>query len=105
MPADQGIVDSVANANIKNLGDGPAFYAGLAMSNSVSHQNRLQILAESALGQITKKATEVDITEAISILKATSGNEVASTLANLAAALSSSQQGVKAAQTTPPVTP
>jgi hypothetical protein len=48
--------------------------------------------------------TEVDPSEAVAALKMTSGNEVASTLGQLLAALQSGQVGTKVAQTTPPIT-
>lgn len=104
MAVNETVVDAVGINNVKTIGEQAAFSTGLAMQNLVAHQNRMQILAESAMGSIVKKLTEVDITEAVSVLKATSGNEVASTLAQLAAAIGSGQQTTKGAQTTPPVT-
>ena len=105
MPVNELIVDSVASANLKNLGDSPAFYTGLAMGNAVNHQQAMQQVQLAATGSIVKSLTEMDPAQAVSVLKATSGNEVASQIAALAAALSGNQQGAKTAQTTPPVTP
>lgn len=98
------IVESVANANLKNVAEAPAFYSGIAMGNAVSHQQAMQQITLAATGAIVKQLTEVDPAEAVAVLKATSGNEVAATLAQLLAALGSGQQATKAAQTTPPPT-
>lgn len=105
MPIPEQIVDAVASTNLKNVGEAPAFYSGLAMGNAVSHQNAMQQISLAATGAIVKQLTEVDPAEAVAVLKATSGNEVATSMAQLLAALNSGQQGTKAAQTTPPVTP
>lgn len=104
MPVNETVVEAVGINNVKTIGEAAAAATALSFQNSVAHQNRMNILAESAMGSIVKKLTEVDITEAVAVLKATSGNEVATGIAQLAAALSSGQQGVKAAQTTPPPT-
>lgn len=104
MPVNEVAVDAVGINNVKTIGEAAAAATALSIQNSVAHQNRMNVLAESAMGSIVKKLTEVDITEAVAVLKATSGNEVASGIAQLTAALSSSQQAAKAAQTTPPVT-
>lgn len=99
------IRESVAINNIKTLGESAAFYTQLAMGNAVSHQNRLNVIAETTVGQICKALIEVDPSESVAIQKLLSGNDLAQQLAQLLAALASNQQGVKAAQTTPPVTP
>lgn len=105
MPLAPEIIESVSNTNLKNVGDSPAFYTGLAMGNTVNYQQAMQQIQLAAVGSIIKKLTEIDTEEAVSVLKATSGNEVAATIAQLAAALSSNQQGSKIAGNTPPVTP
>ena len=80
MALNADIVEAVANANFKSM-------AELGMQNSISHQNRLQILAEKALAKSlesmdTTQASEVDIGGAIAQL----------------------QQLLKGAQSTPPET-
>ena len=97
-------VESVANANLKNVAEAPAFYSALAMGNATAHQQSMQQVQLAATGAIVKKLTEIDVAEAVSILKASSGNEVASNLAQLLSALGAGQQATKSAQTTPPVT-
>jgi len=103
-PLNEQVVDSVTASNFKNLGDAPAFYTSLAMGNAVAHQNRMAVVAEAATSSAVKKLTELDPAEAVAVLKATSGNEVASQLSSIMAALSSNQQSAKVAQTTPPTT-
>ena len=74
------------------------------MGNATAHQQSMQQVQLAATGAIVKKLTEIDVAEAVSILKASSGNEVASNLAQLLSALGAGQQATKSAQTTPPVT-
>jgi predicted DNA-binding transcriptional regulator YafY len=105
MPIDQGIVDAVAGSNMKNVAEAPAFYSGLAMGNAIAHQQAMQTVQQAAVGSIVKKLTEIDAAEAVAVLKATSGNEVASQMASILGAINSGQQGVKSAGNTPPVTP
>lgn len=105
MPIPDSIIDAVAATNLKNVGEAPAFYSGLAMGNAVSNQQSMNALQQAAVGSIIKGLTEVDPSEAVAALKMTSGNEVATTLGQLLAALQSGQVGTKVAQTTPPVTP
>lgn len=102
MAADQGILDSVANSNAKTFGDGPAFFLQLAMGDAVAHQRSMNAIREAATAAAIKQLVEVDPSEAVAALKVTSGNEVASQLTALLAALASGQQQVKTAQTTPP---
>ena len=104
MPLNDTVVDAVAGSNFKNLGEAPAFYSALAMGNAVAHQQQMQTIQAAAVGSVIKSLTEVDPAEAVSLLKATSGNEVASTFAQLLSALGAGQQATKSAQTTPPPT-
>jgi len=107
------ILSAVAIDNVKTIASGPAvnsqFYQGLAMSNAVHNQNLTQanaIAEQNAMGiarlaQI-KAMIEVDPSEAQSINKMMTGNDVASQMQSLLAALNSGAQGVKAAVNTPP---
>lgn len=89
----EGAAEAVNFANVKTVGEMTAFHAGQLMANSVAHQNRLNILAEACLGTVVNKMHALDPSEAISLAKA------------VRADLAEQQVGVKAAQTTPPVTP
>jgi hypothetical protein len=104
MPADQGILDSVTNVNTKTLGDGPAFYTNMQMANSVSHQQALNQIGQAALGAIVDKLINVDVPEAVGLLKASGGVDPGVIMA-LATALGGAQVATKTAQTTPPPTP
>jgi hypothetical protein len=96
------VVDSVAATNFKSLGDGPAFWQNMVMSNAVSHQQRMQTLAEASTGRIAKSIVEPDIAEAASIEKIKTGHDLGSHIASLLSALGGGQQAAKVAQTTPP---
>lgn len=104
MATPEGIYDAVAVENVKVGAGGPAFWGNQMMANAIANQQAMQAIMQASVGQIVKKLTEVDVGEAVSILKATTGNEVASAISALQAALASAQQGAKVAQTTPPPT-
>ena len=99
---DHEIVKSVAGANFKVLGDTPAMLTTMGLENAVSHQNRVNVLAENALAASLKAMNEVDPAEAKSLQALFTGNQVAEQLANLGASVAAIQEIVKAAQTTPP---
>lgn len=103
MAADQGIIDSVSNANTKTFGDGPAFYAQLAMGDAVAHQRRVNAISETLLGAMGKRLVEVDVQEATAESKL-NASDLSTVVSQLGAAIASIQQLTKSAQTTPPVT-
>ena len=85
MPEENLIEKSVATVNTKTLGDGPAFYAGLAMANAVSHQNRSNILAETAMGASVKAIQEMDPLQALSLARlGFQSSDTADTISKLA---------------------
>lgn len=96
MPLDEGVVDSVANANFKTL-------AELVSTNAASHQNRLNLIAESSLGQILTTMNSLDPTEAVSIAGVVN-SDLAGAMTSLGSAVAGIQQFMKGAQTTVPVT-
>ena len=101
---DPSVLGAVSNTNMKSVGEGPAFYSNLAMSNAVAHQQGMNTILTAAVGSITKKLTEIDIAEAASIVKAATGQDFAGGIVSILAALASGQIGSKEAQTTPPST-
>jgi hypothetical protein len=96
MPLDDSILAAVANSNFKSM-------AELAVQNSLSHQNRLQILAEKALAKSLESMDTTDIMEGMGSAAAQRG-DLAKVLAELAGSIASAQQQLKGAQTTPPTT-
>jgi len=96
MALDQGVVDGVTNANFKSV-------AELQTVNMLSHQNRLQMIAESSVGQILNKMNGLDPAEAASI-GGVVRSDLSKDVAALGAAVSSIQQMMKGAQTTLPET-
>ena len=116
------IVDTVANTNFKNLSEFPTLHFQAMMEdgriigkqmneNLVRGSARLNGALDSLILRGVKDVAEPDMAEASSIVKMgtgvdpqSQGHLLGQTIAQLAAAVSSIQQLVKAAQTTPPVT-
>ena len=96
MALDQGVVDGVTNANFKTL-------AEMQTVNILAHQNRLQMIAESSVGQILNKMNGLDPTEAAAVTKVAESG-LGAEIAKLGAAVASIQQSMKGAQTTLPET-
>lgn len=105
MPVNEQVVDSLTIENLKNVAGAGAFYAGLAMRDAVDHSRRINAISEAALGAVIKGLIEIDPAEALSQVKALTGDDAASRVISALTALGYGQQGVKAAQTTPPTTP
>ena len=105
MPVNESVVDSVSSTNFKVVAEGPAFYSNLAMGDSLAHQRGMNAIREAAIGSIIDKLIHADPAEAMSSLKLLTGDAQGAQMNALLAALNSGQQGVKSAQTTPPVTP
>jgi hypothetical protein len=93
---DAGVVSGVTNANYKSL-------AERATMDMTSHHNRLQMIAESSVGQILNKMNGLDPAEAASI-GGVVRSDLSKEVAALGAAVASIQQLMKGAQTTLPET-
>jgi len=115
MPVNEAVMDSVTAANMKSLGDGPAFYANmgfanaialqqLAGTNAIAHQQGMQTVLAAAIGGIVKQLITITPEQAMSDNKLMTGNDIASQITTLLAALASNQQSSKVAQSTPPET-
>jgi len=96
MPLDPGVVDSVVNSNFKILAEQVA-------TNAAAHQNRLNLIAESSIGQIVNRMNALDPAEAVSVGSVIK-SDLPKALSELGTAVASIQQLLKGAQTTPPVT-
>jgi hypothetical protein len=115
------VVDAVANTNFKNLSEFPTLHFQSMMEdnriiskqmneNLVRGSARLNGALDSLLVRGVKDIAEPDMGEASSVVKMGTGVDVQSqghllgqSIAQLAAAVSSIQQLIKTAQTTPPV--
>ena len=97
-------VETLNTVNLKTVGEAAAFAVALAYQNAVAHQGAMNLIREAAVGSIIKNMTEVDPTQAMAVLKMTTGNDSAAQISSLLAAIASGQQAAKVAQTTPPVT-
>jgi hypothetical protein len=96
MPLDESVVAAVANYNFKANSE-------RATQNMDAHQQRLQLIAESSIGQIVNKMNSLDISEAVAVSKVAS-SDLAGKITALTAAVAANQQLLKGAQTTPPET-
>ena len=96
MAIDTGMMDSVTNSNFKILAES-------ATQNMVSHQNRLNMLAESSLAQMLNKINALDATEAAAIVKVDQSG-LAKQMADMGMAISSIQSMLKGAQSSLPQT-
>ena len=96
MALDQGVLDAVTNANFKSI-------AEMGTLNALAHQNRLNLIAESSLGQILNRMNSLDPEEAASISGVVS-SDLSEKLGEMSAAVANAQQLIKGAQTTPPPT-
>lgn len=93
---DEGVLQSVINSNFKSL-------AEMGAINALGHQNRLQILAETALGKSLESLHATDVPEGLGLAAAQRG-DLAKQISDLAAAVASMQASIKGGQTTPPNT-
>lgn len=96
MPLDQGVLDAVTNANFKSV-------AELGTLAALGHQSRLNLIAESSLGQILEKLNVLDPAQAAGVTAVMSG-DLGEKLGELSAAVANAQQLMKGAQTTLPET-
>ena len=96
MALDQGVLDAVTNANFKTI-------AEMGTLNALGHQNRLNLIAESSLGQILNRMNALDVEEAAAISGVVS-SDLAEKIGELSGAVASAQQLMKGAQTTLPET-
>jgi hypothetical protein len=107
MPLDQGVLDSVTNANFKTVAEAASIGLSQALAvgaqNLVAHQQRLNMLAEASLASALKRANELDPEEAGAISKVDK-TDIAKILAEFGASISAIQQQLKGAQTTLPET-
>jgi hypothetical protein len=94
---DEGVLQSVINANFKNVGDLPALVAAQLAQNSASHQKAMDQVRELVLLEGLGQRAGHDIGEAAGV------TGIQGLTNTLAAAIA--QILTKQAQTTPPVTP
>lgn len=107
MALDQGVIDSVTNANFKTVAEAASVGLAQAMAvqaqNLASHQQRLNLLAESSLAQMLNKMNALDPEEAASISKVEK-SDLGKIISELGSQIAGLQQMLKGAQTTLPET-
>lgn len=110
MAADQGIVDSVSNADTKTVAEMSAWATAQRMASEVTHAQRLNQIAEGAMQgyaagmtALIKRMTELDVQESASEADIRQ-SRLSEQIASLGTAVAALQQAIKGAQTTPPPT-
>lgn len=97
MALNDTIIEAVANANFKSV-------AEMGLMNALAHQNRVNVIAETALATNLERMSTLDPTEAAGIAGVV-GADLAEVIGQLGAVVGSIQQYSKTAGNTPPVTP
>lgn len=107
---DPGILQSVADGNLKTIAEAGSFAVAnmmqaiaLATQESVASMGRRGAMADAAMGASIKAMNEMDPQQAIALSKAIPADQ-AGILAQLGTTVAALQEIVKAAQTTPPQT-
>jgi hypothetical protein len=105
MPADQGLVDSVANDNTKAIAGKIAAVAAESFQDYAQSRSRTQLVADIAFAQWAVKANDMDPKEALSLVKGMgAADPLPEVLGKLGTLIAQLQQVMKGAQSTPPET-
>lgn len=96
MAIDQGILDAVANVDVKAN-------AEAATQDLIAHRNRLNILAEKSLAKSLEAMDTTSIPEGLG-LAAAGRSDLAKVMAELGSIVATLQQNMKGAQSTLPET-
>lgn len=101
MPADQGLVDTVASDNIKTVAGQGAWALAALQNQFVKHSTFIDGLREKLMADVVTGKTDVQSAIAASkVMKADAESSLLTDLSQLAAG----QESAKVAQTTPPET-
>jgi hypothetical protein len=107
MPIYQEIIDAVANENLKvvasAVSSGMAQAGQLAMLNATNQQQNLNTINTAMIGEMVLQRAGIDVPEAVATKKVAEA-DLSRTIAELGGLVTSLQQLMKGAQTTPPVT-
>lgn len=93
---DDSTFQAVNNSNFKSI-------AEMGVLNALAHQNRVNVIAESSMGQILERMNTLDPKEAAGVTAVQAG-DLAEKLGELSSAVANAQQLFKGAQTTLPET-
>jgi ABC-type transporter Mla subunit MlaD len=93
MALSETIVDAVGNSNFKVMSE-------MQLTNTLNHQNRVNVIAEASLGTILERMNTLDPVEAGGVASVLS-SDLAEKIGQLSAAVASAQQLMKGANTTP----
>src|SRR3990172_2146769 len=106
MPADPGLLDTVASANIKTIAEmaawstaqlmaGAAAAAARSIEAATNSNSRALETYNSAVALLLKGLSEYDPSEAVASLKLLTGSDTGGALANLGAVVAAIQQLTK----------
>jgi len=106
---DPQIKDTATAVNAKSAMEEPTLLnhriTELVANEAAAHWSAMNQIRAAATTKAVELLLTADASEAAALSKILTGNDVASQMQALLAALNSGQQGVKSAQTTPPTTP
>jgi len=94
---DDSTFEAVNNGNFKIFGE-------MGGANALAHQNRCNIIAETAMVRALDTLNNTSVPEGLGIAAAQRG-DISKIVGELGATVAGLQQLMKGAQTTPPVTP
>lgn len=103
MPS-EAITETVADVNLKTVGEMPSESANLLRMAAVRDFQAWGEIVRATVSRCVDRILDTTPVDATAVQKVLSGNDTAAQLAQLLAALSSGQQQAKVAQTTPPPT-
>jgi hypothetical protein len=92
MPLQENVVEAVANANFKTIGDTSSQFSNLIMNDAIMSSRNMSAIREKAIARSLERMDTVN------------NDEVAGNSGSLAAAVALAQQLAKVAQTTVPTT-
>lgn len=87
--------ESVGFNNIKVVGEGPAFWTNLAMSNAVADQQAKRTMENVVLSMWAKSFVESDPIESIAVKQMLTGDTVGEKVINLASSLAYAIGGMR----------
>lgn len=87
----EDVVQAVANSNFKNM-------AEMGVQNAISHQHRLNIMAETALGKVLDDMRTTSVPEGLGLAAAQRG-DLSKVLMELASGVASIQNMLQAPRT------
>lgn len=77
MPLSQDVIDSVVDADFKNLGEAPGISAAILNAGQVAEANNMGVVRTAVTGMMAKSLIELDTVEAAANARLATGNDIA----------------------------